>query len=181
MSHPGAISWRCRRTISRTRLRMRFRRTAPPCAFFTLMPKRLMVRPFGRMKMRNGWFDLRRPSRYAAWKSERRRMRQPRGKSSGERSDRRERVASFFPTSGKNLPSTFSFHARAETMFLGAAPHTGLIGTFRQFLSPSRFGRLGMSTDRDSPRALAGRANQPAGIMANIRTSVRRSGHEQNV
>jgi hypothetical protein len=66
-------------------------------------------------------------------------------------------------------------------MFLGAAPHTGLIGTFRQFLSPSRFGRLGMSTARDSPRALAGRANQPAGIMANIRTSVRRSGHEQNV
>jgi hypothetical protein len=66
-------------------------------------------------------------------------------------------------------------------MFLGAAPHTGLIGTFRQFLSPSRFGSLGMSTARDLTRALAGRAKKPARIMANIRTSVRRSGHEQNV
>jgi hypothetical protein len=38
-----------------------------------------------------------------------------------------------------------------------------------------------MSTARDLTRALAGRAKTAARIMANIRTSVRRSGHEQNV
>jgi len=41
MSHPEGISVLLRRKISRMRRRMRFRITAPPRAFFTLIPNRL--------------------------------------------------------------------------------------------------------------------------------------------
>ncbi len=41
MSHPVGISVLLRRRISRMRRRMRLRTTAPPSAFFTLMPNRL--------------------------------------------------------------------------------------------------------------------------------------------
>ncbi len=42
MSHPEGISVLLRRRISLTRRRMRFRTTAPPRAFLTLMPNRLV-------------------------------------------------------------------------------------------------------------------------------------------
>lgn len=118
------------------RRRIRLRRTAPPCAFFTLVPKRLMSRPLGRMNTTNGWFDRRRPSRYTASNSERRTSRQARGKSSRGRLDGREGVASFFAASRKDLPSTLGLHACAKAMLLMAAPHTGLIGAFRQRTAP---------------------------------------------
>jgi len=45
-SHPDGISDLFRRRISRMRRRIRLRTTAPPSAFFTLIPKRLRGPPF---------------------------------------------------------------------------------------------------------------------------------------
>ena len=44
-SHPDGISNKFRLRISRMRRRIRLRTTAPPSAFFTLMPKRLRSAP----------------------------------------------------------------------------------------------------------------------------------------
>ncbi len=63
MSHPGAISWRCSRSISRIRLRIRLRVTATPSAFLTLRPNRLMSRPLERKKTVNDGPERRLPSR----------------------------------------------------------------------------------------------------------------------
>jgi len=79
-SHPGRISSRCNRRISRMRLRIRLRITALPSAFFTLIPKRFRVNPLARRKIRKFALDRRRPSRYTASNSARRTNRHSRGK-----------------------------------------------------------------------------------------------------
>jgi len=132
MSHPGAISCRCNLTISRSRRRMRLRRTALPSAFLILQPNRLRLRPLGRRKAVNSRLVRFRPSRYTASYSTRRSKRQSRGKPSCGPSDARETVASFFAALRKDLPSTLALHACAEAVFLVTAAHMGLKRTFRQ-------------------------------------------------
>lgn len=132
MSHPGAISRRCSLTISRSRRRMRLRRTAVPRAFFMLQPKRLRSSPFGRTNSANSRPVRRRPSRYTASYSARRSKRQVRGKSSAGASDARETVASFPAASRKHLFPTLAFHTCAEAVFLVSGPHMGLKRAFRQ-------------------------------------------------
>src|SRR3989442_12398739 len=61
ISHPEGISDWLRRRISRMRRLMRLRTTAPPRAFFTLIPKRLCSPPFERKKTINCWLERRSP------------------------------------------------------------------------------------------------------------------------
>ena len=131
MSHPGGISCRCNRTISRSRRRMRFRRTAPPRVLRMLQPNRLCARPLGRRKTVNSRPDRRRPSRYTASYSPRRTNRLARGKPPGA-SDARETVASFLSALRKDFASTRALHACAEPVLLMSGAHMGLIGAFRQ-------------------------------------------------
>lgn len=132
MSHPWAISCRCNRTISRSRRRMRLRRTAVPSVFLMLQPKRLKPRPFGRIKTVNSRLDRRRPWRYTASYSLRRTIRQARGNPSRGESDARETVAPLFAALRKDLPSTLALHACAEPVLLVAGAYMGLISAFRQ-------------------------------------------------
>ena len=81
MSHPGAISPRCNRKISRTRRRIRLRTTAVPSAFLMLIPKRPHSSPFLRAKITKFPPERRRPSRYTASNSARRTSRASRGQS----------------------------------------------------------------------------------------------------
>ena len=138
MSHPEAISRRCNRKISRIRRRILLRVTATPSAFFTLIPNRLMTLPLGRKKTTNDELERRRPSRYTASKSARRKSRLARGKSRLTRSDACEAMASLFAASRQDLLATLALHACAEAVFLVTAAHMGLKGTFRQrsLLSP---------------------------------------------
>jgi hypothetical protein len=139
MSHPTAISPRCNLNISRSRRRIRFRRTAFPSAFFMLQPNRLTSSPLGRTNSVNSRLLRRRPSRYTASYSARRTSRVSRGRSSRGGSDAREGVAPFFAACGKYFPSTLRLHAFAESMLLVAAPHVRLISAFRQRKSPLNF------------------------------------------
>jgi len=139
MSHPVAISRRCSRNISRSRRRIRLRRTALPNAFLMLQPNRLTSKPLGRTNSVNSRLLRRRPSRYTASYSARRTSRVSRGRSSRGSSDAREGVAPFFAACGKDFSSTLGFHAFAESVFLVAAPHVRLISAFRQRKSPLIF------------------------------------------
>ena len=136
MSHPGASSCRCSLRISRSRRRMRLRRTAVPSAFLMLQPKRLKTRPLGRRKTVNARFDLRRPWRYTDSYSARRTRRQSRGKPSRGLSDARETVTPFLAALRKDFPSTLALHACAIPMLFMTGAHVGLISAFRQRLSP---------------------------------------------
>jgi hypothetical protein len=138
MSHPEAISCRCNLTTSRMRRRMRLRRTAPPSAFLTLQPNRLMFSPLARRNTVNSRPERRRPSRYTASYSARRRSRQARGNPKGEL-DARETVAPLFAALRKNFAATLAFHACAEAVLFVTGAHMGLKGSFRQrFFSSAR-------------------------------------------
>src|ERR1039458_4775114 len=123
MSHPWAISCRCNLKISRSRRRIRLRRTALPSAFFMLQPNRLRPRALGRRKAVNSRLVRRRPWRYTASYSERRTNRQARGKRSCGASDSRETVAPFFSALCKDFASTLARHAFAEAVLLMTAAH----------------------------------------------------------
>ena len=131
MSHPGAISSRCNRTISRIRRRIRLRRTAPPSALLMLQPKRLTPRPLPRKKTVNSRLARRRPSRYTASYSARRTKRHSRGHSNGDTSDAREALAPLFSALCKDFSSAWTLHARAESVLLVAGAHMRLIRAFR--------------------------------------------------
>ena len=141
MSHPGAISSRCNRRISRMRLRIRFRTTALPSAFFTLMPKRSRGNPFARKKIRNVAFERRRPWRYTASYSERRTSRHSRGKfrlpsavapTDFSHSDAREAVAPFFAASREDFFPARTLHSRAEPVLFVPPPNMRLKRAFYQ-------------------------------------------------
>ena len=131
MSHPGAISWRCSRRISRMRRRIRFRKTAPPCASFTLSPNRLRSSPLARPKMTNEGLVCRRPCLYTTSNSERRTRRTARGKPS-RGLDGRKAMASLLAACRQNFSSAHGLHARAEAVCLVPAAHFGLKGAFSQ-------------------------------------------------
>lgn len=132
MSHPGEISFRCNRMISRSRRRMRLRRTAVPNAFLMLQPNRLTSRPLGRRKTANSRTIRRRPCRYTASYSARLTRRHDLGKVKGGVLDARETVASFPASFSENFSSTSALHARAEAVFLVTTAHVRLKRTFRQ-------------------------------------------------
>ena len=132
MSHPGEISCRCSRTISRIRRRMRLRFTALPSAFLMLHPNRLSSRPLARRKTANSRLVRRRPSRYTASYSDRRTRRAMRGKSCRGVSDARKTVAPLLAACRKYLPSTLALHSCAKSMLLMTAPHVRLKSAFRQ-------------------------------------------------
>jgi len=131
MSHPGAISCRCNLRISRSRRRIRLRRTAVPRAFLMLQPNRLTPRPLGRKKIVNSRLVRRRPSRYTASYSARCTSREARGKVSGRSSDAGEAMASLLAALREYFASTLRFHARAEAVFLVAGAHVRLKCPFR--------------------------------------------------
>ena len=132
MSHPGEISCRCCLTISRSRRRMRLRRTAVPNAFLMLQPNRLSSSPLERRKTVNSRLDRLLPSRYTASYSARCKMRWARARSSLGASDSREAMASFFAALRKNLSPALALHACAKPVLLVTAAHMGLKRTFRQ-------------------------------------------------
>ncbi len=135
MSHPEGISERSRRRISRMRRRIRLRTTAPPNAFFTLMPKRLCSFPLARKKTTNCWLERLWPPRYTASNSARRARRTARGNLRGgpaKRLDGREAIAPLPAARRKDFASAFRLHARAEAVRLVATPNFGLEGAFRQ-------------------------------------------------
>jgi hypothetical protein len=139
MSHPGEISCRCSLRISRSRRRMRLRRTALPSAFLMLQPNRLRSRPLGRTKRVNSRLERRLPSRYTTSYSARRATRHSRGSPPGATSDSREAMTSLFAASGKNFATTLRLHAFAEAVFFVTAAHMGLKSTFRQRILSSIF------------------------------------------
>ena len=139
MSHPGEISCRCSRMISRILRRMRLRFTALPSAFLMLQPNRLSSRPLARRKTANSRLVRRRPSRYTASYSDRRTRRAARGKSCRGVSDARETVAPLLAACRKYLPSTLALHSCAEPVLLMTAPHMRLKSAFRQRSFSSAF------------------------------------------
>jgi len=139
ISHPEGISDWLRRRISRMRRLMRLRTTAPPRAFFTLIPKRLCSPPFERKKTINCWLERRWPPRYTASYSLRRPRRTARGNPRTGTEDRpaegldlREAMTSLPAASRQDLASTYGLHARAEAVRLVATAHFGLKRAFRQ-------------------------------------------------
>jgi hypothetical protein len=149
MSHPGEISCRCSRTISRILRRMRLRFTALPSAFLMLQPNRLSSRPLARRKTANSRLVRRRPSRYTASYSDRRTRRAARGKSCRGVSDARETVAPLLAACRKYLPSTLALHSCAEPVLLMTAPHMRLKSAFRQRSFSSAFRSISLvSTSR---------------------------------
>jgi len=151
MSHPGEISCRCSRTISRIRRRMRLRFTALPSAFLMLQPNRLSSRPLARRKTANSRLVRRRPSRYTASYSDRRTRRAARGKSCRGVSDARKTVAPLLAACRKYLPSTLAFHSSAKSMLLMAAPHMRLKSAFRQRSLSSAFRSISVCTTSRAP------------------------------
>ena len=146
MSHPGEISCRCSRTISRIRRRMRLRFTALPSAFLMLHPNRLSSRPLARRKTANSRLVRRRPSRYTASYSDRRTRRAVRGNSCRGVSDARKTVAPLLAACRKYLPSTLALHSSAKSMLLMAAPHVRLKSAFRQRSLSSAFRSISICT-----------------------------------
>jgi hypothetical protein len=139
MSHPGEISCRCNRTISRILRRIRLRFTALPSAFLMLQPNRLSSRPLARRKTANSRLVRRRPSRYTASYSDRRTRRAARGNSCRGGSDARETVAPLLAACRKYFPSTLALHPCAEAVLLMTAAHMWLISAFRQRSLSSAF------------------------------------------
>ncbi len=166
MSHPDGISSRSSRRISRTRLRMRLRTTAPPSPRPTLIPKRLTPRPFAAKNTVNWRLERRKPWRYTASNSARR-VRRPRRRASscplrgleseleaaegpdGRPLDAREFVPSFPAARRKNFPPAFGLHPRAKAVGLVTAAHLGLKRTLRQ----TRFSSTGFgaATPQSAP------------------------------
>jgi hypothetical protein len=151
MSHPGEISCRCNRTISRILRRMRLRFTAFPSAFLMLQPNRLASRPFERRKTANSRLDRRRPSRYTASNSDRRTRRQARGNSFPGGSDARETVAPFSAACRKYFSSTLALHPCAEAVFFMTAAHMWLISAFRQRSFSSAFRSISLFITCNAP------------------------------
>ena len=151
MSHPGEISCRCSRTISRIRRRMRLRFTALPSAFLMLHPNRLSSRPLARRKTANSRLVRRRPSRYTASYSDRRTRRAVRGKSCRGVSDARKTVAPLLAACRKYLPSTLALHSSAKSMLFMTAPHVRLKSAFRQRSLSSAFRSISICTTSRAP------------------------------
>ncbi len=151
MSHPGEISCRCSRTISRIRRRMRFRFTALPSAFLMLHPNRLSSRPLARRKTANSRLVRRRPSRYTASYSDRRTRRALRGKSCRGVSDACKTVAPLLAACRKYLPSTLALHSSAKSMLLMTAPHVRLKSAFRQRSLSSALRSISVCTTSRAP------------------------------
>jgi hypothetical protein len=154
MSHPGEISCRCSRMISRILRRMRLRFTALPSAFLMLQPNRLSSRPLARRKTANSRLVLRRPSRYTASYSDRRTRRAARGKSCRGVSDARETVAPLLAACRKYLPSTLALHSCAEPVLLVTAPHMRLKSAFRQRSFSSAFRSISLIVTFSAPHKL---------------------------
>jgi hypothetical protein len=117
------------------RRRIRLRTTAPPSAFFTLVPKRLRDSPLGREKTTNCAEDRRPPLRYTASKSARRNRRAARGKPCGASAVRlngREAMTTLLAARRQHLAASHGFHARAEAVRLVATPYFGLKRAFGQ-------------------------------------------------
>ena len=146
MSHPGEISCRCNRMISRILRRIRLRFTALPSAFLILHPNRLSSRPLARRKTANSRLVRRRPSRYTASYSDRRTRRAVRGKSCRGESDARETVAPLLAACRKYLPSTLALHSCAEAVLLMTAAHMRLKSAFRQRSLSSAFASSSLIT-----------------------------------
>ncbi len=154
MSHPGEISCRCSRTISRILRRMRLRFTALPSAFLMLQPNRLSSRPLARRKTANSRLVRRRPSRYTASYSDRRTRRAARGKSCRGVSDARETVAPLLAACRKYLPSTLALHSCAEPVLLMTAAHMRLKSAFRQRSFSSAFRSISVIVTFCAPHKL---------------------------
>ena len=118
--------------ISRTRRRIRLRKTAPPSVFLMLNPKRLAGRWLARQNTVKFELDRRFPPRYTASNSPRRTSRASRGKPSPAALFRREAMASLLAARRQDFAAANRFHAGAEPMGLGPAASPRLIGTLWQ-------------------------------------------------
>src|SRR6266571_3134190 len=119
MSHPGEISELLRRRISRMRRRIRLRSTAPPSAFFTLMPKRLRGPPLARKKTTNCAEDFRAARENACG-------------APAEVLNGREAMTTLLTARCQDSAAPFGFHSGAEAMGFMAPAHFGLKGAFGQ-------------------------------------------------
>ena len=140
MSHPVGISCRWQRTISRNRLRMRLRTTAPPSAFLILKPKRLRANSLRRTKTVKWELEKRFPARYTASKSPRRTRRASRGNVKPNAGAppllRCEAMTSLFAASRKNFATAYGLHTRAEPVSFRAASSPRLKSTLWQVIPP---------------------------------------------
>jgi hypothetical protein len=141
MSHPAGISRRWQRTTSRTRRRMRLRTTAPPSAFLMLNPNRLCGSWFARRKIVKWEFERRFPARYTVSNSPRRTSRASRGKSNAPRLFGREPMAALLAPRREHLAASCRFHARTESVRLGAPALARLISALWQSNPPFSYVR----------------------------------------
>ena len=144
MSHPEGISVLLRRRISRIRRRMRFRTTAPPNAFLTLMPNRLTHFAASacceRKKTANWGLERRWPAPYTASYSTRFNRRTARGKSCrgpSESLDARKTMASLLAARREYFAASCGLHACAKAVRLVTPAHFWLKRAFRQRVLPS--------------------------------------------
>src|SRR5215469_13665638 len=140
MSHPGDISCRWQRTISRRRRRMRLRTTAPPNAFLMLNPKRQFGCPLARTKTVKWELERRLPARYTSSNSLFRTSRASRGNVRPATGPvpllGREPMTALLAARRQHLAAAFSFHAHAKAVCFGAAAFPGLICTLWQSIPP---------------------------------------------
>src|SRR5215472_2586341 len=140
MSHPVGISCRCKRTISRRRLRMRLRTTAPPKAFLMLNPKRLNGCPLARTKTVKWKLERRLPARYTSSNSLFRTSRTWRGNVWPAAGPSpllgREPMTALLAACRQHLAAALSLHAHAKSVGLGAAAFPRLICTLWQSIPP---------------------------------------------
>src|SRR2546422_3750460 len=131
MSHPAGVSSRWQRTISRRRRRIRLRTTAPPSVFLMLNPNRLCGCSLARKKTVKWELERRFPARYTASNSDFRTRRASRGNVArrGSASGGVTELPGLFGgkpmasllAARRQYPATaFRFHARAESVRLGA-------------------------------------------------------------
>src|SRR5713226_186415 len=143
MSHPAGISCRWQRTISRRRLRIRLRTTAPPRAFLMLKPKRLGGSSVKRKKTVKWELERRVPARYTASNSPRRTSRASRGKRFPCAPELAvgngfpglfggEPMASLLAARRQHPAATLRLHAYAEAVRLGAPASARLKCALRQ-------------------------------------------------
>src|SRR5262249_55168344 len=141
MSHPGEISCRWQRTISRKRRRMRLRTTAPPNAFLMLNPKRQFGWPLARTKTVKWELERRLPARYTSSNSLFRTSRASRGNVRPAVGPSpllgREPMAALLAARRQHLAAAFGLHAHAKPVCLGAAPSPRLKCTLWQSNPPS--------------------------------------------